>query len=315
MPCCTEFRLAAWRFSSGSAPRLRVMGWEKSPLARFSPPLLQLPQGQHLPHGRPQNQDMQRQIHRQLCLVEIIRKHQQLRRHKGDEHRGGFPGKGQAQHQHPQVPPGPHGPPAEKPQQPQRQQVAEHGPGLAPGRKRQHEQIRQRHKYRQAQRGGWIVHGVQIDVPHAGQPQHKQVHRDLLHPGQMDALMARPVSRRRQGEHQGCRSHHGAHRRHGPQHIQAPVRMHVIDTYVYQLDAAIHRRRARQQGQQKGQGLGPRLFQQLFHCAAPSILYPLPHTTFRYRGSAGLISIFSRMCRTWTATGLSAAGSLCHTRR
>ena len=38
MPCCTEFRLAAWRFSSGSAPRLRVMGWEKSPLARFSPP-------------------------------------------------------------------------------------------------------------------------------------------------------------------------------------------------------------------------------------------------------------------------------------
>lgn len=291
------------------------MGWEKSPLARLSPPLLQLPQGQHLPHGRSQNQDMQRQIQRQLCLVKIISIQQQLRRHKGDEHRGGFPGKGQTQSQHPQVPPGPDRPPAQKPQQPQHHQVRQHYAGLAPGRKRQHEQIRQRHKHRQAQRGRWIIHGVQTDVPHAGQSQHKQVHRDLLHPGQMDALMARPVSRRRQGEHQGCRSHHGAHRRHGPQHIQAPVRMHVIDIYVYQLDAAIHRRRARQQGQQKGQGLGPRLFQQLFHCAAPSILYPLPHTTFRYRGSAGLISIFSRMCRTWTATGLSAAGSSCHTRR
>ena len=38
MPCCTEFRLAAWRFSSGKAPRLRVTGWEKSPSASFSPP-------------------------------------------------------------------------------------------------------------------------------------------------------------------------------------------------------------------------------------------------------------------------------------
>ena len=315
MPACTEFRFSAWRFSSGSAPPAQGHGVGKVPLRQLLASLLQLPQGQHLPDSRPQQHQVQRHIQRRLPPVHAIGEDQQVRRHNGQQHRRRFPRQRQAQKQPPQVPPGPHGPPAEKPQQPQRQQVAEHGPGLAPGRKRQHEQIRQRHKYRQAQRGRWIVHGVQIDVPHAGQPQHKQVHRNLLHPGQMDALMARPVSRRRQGEHQGCRSRHGAHRRHGPQHIQAPVRMHVIDIYVYQLDSAIHRRRARQQGQQKGQGLGPWLFQQLFHCAAPSILYPLPHTTFRYRGSAGLISIFSRMCRTWTATGLSAAGSSCHTRR
>ena len=30
-------------------------------LGQVFAPLLQLPQGQHLPHGRPQNQDMQRQ--------------------------------------------------------------------------------------------------------------------------------------------------------------------------------------------------------------------------------------------------------------
>ena len=37
-----------------------------------------------------------------------------------------------------------------------------------------------------------------------------------------------------------------------------------------------------------------------------STLYPTPQTTFRYRGSLGLISIFSRMWRMWTATVLSA---------
>ena len=31
-------QVSAWRFSSGSAPRLRVTGWEKSPSASFSPP-------------------------------------------------------------------------------------------------------------------------------------------------------------------------------------------------------------------------------------------------------------------------------------
>ena len=34
----------------------------------------------------------------------------------------------------------------------------------------------------------------------------------------------------------------------------------------------------------------------------PSSLYPCPQTTFRYRGSEGLISIFSRRCRICTAT-------------
>ena len=40
-----------------------------------------------------------------------------------------------------------------------------------------------------------------------------------------------------------------------------------------------------------------------------STLYPRPQTTFRYLGSLGLISIFSRIWRIWTATVLSAANA------
>lgn len=314
MPCCTEFRLAAWRFSSGSAPRLRVMGWEKSPLGQVFAPLLQLPQGQHLPHGRPQNQDMQRQIHRQLCLVEIIRKHQQLRRHKGDEHRGGFPGKGQAQHQHPQVPPGPDRPPAQQPQQPQHHQVRQHHAGLAPGRERQDEQVRQGHEHDLPQDGRGVIRSILIDQPLTGQGQHKHVQGDPVQPGQVDALMARPMPRRRQREQQRPHGHHRTQDRHHPQPHRVGI-PDIVKIYHYQLTDAVYGGNSGQRRQQEGQGLGPYGAQELFHCAVPSILYPFPQTTFRYRGSAGLISIFSRMCRTWTATGLSAAGSSCHTRR
>ena len=52
---------------------------------------------------------------------------------------------------------------------------------------------------------------------------------------------------------------------------------------------------------------------QLFHFAS-SILYPRPHTDFRYRGEAGSYSIFSRRCRIWTATIFSVPyGSSFHT--
>ena len=97
--------------------------------------------------------------------------------------------------------------------------------------------------------------------------------------------------------------------------IPIPQIRDIVKIYHYQLTDAVYGGNSGQRRQQKGQGLGPYGAQELFHCAVPSILYPLPQTTFRYRGSAGLISIFSRMCRTWTATGLSAAGSSCHTRR
>src|SRR5699024_7952632 len=43
-----------------------------------------------------------------------------------------------------------------------------------------------------------------------------------------------------------------------------------------------------------------------FHVRIPfSSLYPWPQTTFKYRGSAGSISIFSRRWRMWTATVFS----------
>ena len=52
----------------------------------------------------------------------------------------------------------------------------------------------------------------------------------------------------------------------------------------------------------------------VLHLAAPSILYPWPQTTLRYRGSEGLISIFSRRCRMWTATAPSLPrAASCHT--
>lgn len=290
------------------------MGWEQSPLARLSPPLLQLPQGQHLPHGRPQQHQVQRHIQRRLPPVHAIGEDQQVRRHNGQQHRRRFPRQRQAQKQTPQVPPGPHGPPTEKPQQPQRQQVAEHGPGLAPGRKRQHEQIRQGHEHDLPQDGRGVIRSILIDQPLTGQGQHKHVQGDPVQPGQVDALMAWPMPRRRQREQQRPHGHHRAQDRHHPQPHRVGI-PDIVKIYHYQLTDAVYGGNSGQRRQQEGQGLGPYGAQELFHCAVPSILYPFPQTTFRYRGSAGLISIFSRMCRTWTATGLSAAGSSCHTRR
>ena len=52
-----------------------------------------------------------------------------------------------------------------------------------------------------------------------------------------------------------------------------------------------------QQGQ-GGKGNGQKLeYNVVSHFFSPSILYPWPQTTFRYRGSEGLISIFSRRWR------------------
>ena len=54
-----------------------------------------------------------------------------------------------------------------------------------------------------------------------------------------------------------------------------------------------------------------------FHVRIPfSSLYPWPQTTFKYRGSAGLISSFSRRWRMWTATVFSLPkGASFHTFR
>ena len=54
-----------------------------------------------------------------------------------------------------------------------------------------------------------------------------------------------------------------------------------------------------------------------FHVRIPfSSLYPWPQTTFKYRGSAGSISIFSRRWRMWTATVFSLPkGASLHTLR
>ena len=55
----------------------------------------------------------------------------------------------------------------------------------------------------------------------------------------------------------------------------------------------------------------------VFHVRIPfSSLYPWPQTTFKYRGSAGSISIFSRRWRMWTATVFSLPkGASLHTLR
>ena len=60
----------------------------------------------------------------------------------------------------------------------------------------------------------------------------------------------------------------------------------------------------------------PDLFD-VFHVRIPfSSLYPWPQTTFKYRGSAGSISIFSRRWRMWTATVFSLPkGASLHTLR
>ena len=54
-----------------------------------------------------------------------------------------------------------------------------------------------------------------------------------------------------------------------------------------------------------------------FHVPIPfSSLYPWPQTTFKYRGSAGSISSFSRRWRMWTATVFSLPkGASFHTLR
>ena len=69
-----------------------------------------------------------------------------------------------------------------------------------------------------------------------------------------------------------------------------------------------------QQGQ-GGKGNGQKLeYNVVSHFFSPSILYPWPQTTFRYRGSEGLISIFSRRWRMWTATAPSLPrAASCHT--
>ena len=66
--------------------------------------------------------------------------------------------------------------------------------------------------------------------------------------------------------------------------------------------------------------LGDLLFDVLFdglHVRIPfSSLYPWPQTTFKYLGSAGSISIFSRRWRMWTATVFSLPkGASFHTFR
>ena len=51
----------------------------------------------------------------------------------------------------------------------------------------------------------------------------------------------------------------------------------------------------------------PTLVCKVFHAVLPlSILYPCAQTTFKYRGSAGLISSFALRCLIWTATAPSA---------